>query len=250
MEFSSASHIGKVRKNNEDYCDGKIIDTKQGSIGIFALADGMGGHNKGEVASYIAVSNIIDFLEKNLVQDDNVKIDYIDDILRQAYNTVNSIIYKKSFEVEECKGMGTTLVTVVVYNKVIYVANVGDSRCYILDGKKFDKITIDHSVVEQLVLAHVITREEAKHHPQKNQITRAVGTDNMVAVDIFKHFLKSGDVVLMATDGLTGVAEDFMIKETLLEKIGDNLDNTSKDLIDLANNISGKDNISVILIRV
>ena len=96
MIYNCASHIGKVRKNIEDYCKGEIIDTDFGSVGIFALADGMGGHNKGEVASKLAVENIIEFLKENLLQSSNIKIDYIDDIIKQAYHNVNNIIYEKS----------------------------------------------------------------------------------------------------------------------------------------------------------
>ena len=117
MIFSLASDIGKVRKNNEDFIDSQIIykddDTK---IGIFALADGMGGHNKGEVASAMAVNGIIEFLSQNLSQSGNIKIDYFDDIIKQAYNHVNLKIYEKSKEDESFNGMGTTLVTAVIYN--------------------------------------------------------------------------------------------------------------------------------------
>ena len=114
----------------------------------------------------------------------------------------------------EFEGMGTTLVTAIVYNNVLYVANVGDSRCYLLTDEKFDKITIDHSVVEELMMAHVITEEEARRHPQRNRITRAIGTDDMVVVDIFR------------------------------------TSNISEELISMANDVSGKDNVSVIVIKV
>jgi len=177
VNYSCASHIGKVRKNNEDYCKGEIIDTDFGTIGIFALADGMGGHNKGEVASELAVENIIKFLKENLLQSNDIKIDYIDDIIKQAYHSVNKIIYEKSITSLEFEGMGTTLVTAITYKNNLYVANVGDSRCYLLNEGGLKKITIDHSVVEELVKANIITEEEAKTHPRRNHITRAIGTD-------------------------------------------------------------------------
>lgn len=250
MDYSCASHIGKIRKNNEDYCEGEIIETEFGPIGIFAIADGMGGHNKGEVASKLAVSNIIKFLKENLLQRESIKIDYIDDVLKQAYNNVNTIIHNKSKESLEFDGMGTTLVTAIIYNSNIYVANVGDSRCYLLHDRKFDKITIDHSVVEELIMANVITEEEAKTHPQRNRITRAVGTDDMVVVDIFKKKLREGDFILMATDGLTGFVSDNKIRCTIIENKDEEIDELSARLINMANDVSGKDNISVILIRV
>ncbi|HBF7434369.1 TPA: Stp1/IreP family PP2C-type Ser/Thr phosphatase [Clostridioides difficile] len=250
MVYSCASHIGKIRKNNEDYCEGEVIDTEHGPIGIFAIADGMGGHKKGEVASKLAVENIIDFLKENLLQHDNVKIDYIDDILKQAYNNVNSIVHKKSMEDIEFEGMGTTLVTAIVYNNVLYVANVGDSRCYLLTDEKFDKITIDHSVVEELMMAHVITEEEARRHPQRNRITRAIGTDDMVVVDIFKKEIKKSDIILLATDGLTWFIDDEDIRDLILDYEYERTSNISEELISMANDVSGKDNVSVIVIKV
>ena len=247
MIYSCASHIGKVRKNNEDYCKGEVIDTEFGSIGIFALADGMGGHNKGEVASKMAVENIVEFFKNNLLQSNNIKIDYIDDIIKQAYHNVNYKIYQKSISDKEFEGMGTTLVIAIVYKNNIYVANVGDSRCYLLNKDGFNKITIDHSVVEELVKAEVITEEEAKTHPRRNQITRAIGTEEMVIVDIFKQNIEPEDTILLTSDGLTGFVDDEDIKNILLQN--KDINYLTEDLINKANDISGKDNISVVLIR-
>ena len=247
MIYRCASNIGKIRKNIEDYCKGEVIELETGSIGIFAIADGMGGHKKGEVASKLSVENIICFLKENLLQNNSIKIDYIDDILKQAYNNVNSIVYNKSLDSEEFEGMGTTLTTAIVYKDNLYVANVGDSRCYLLDNDRFDKITIDHSLVEELVRANVITEEEARIHPRRNHITRAMGTEEMVLVDIFKCKLKKEDTILLATDGLTGFVEDKQIKDIILN--GEDIDTISKNLINIANDISGKDNVSVILIK-
>ncbi|SCH13180.1 MULTISPECIES: Stp1/IreP family PP2C-type Ser/Thr phosphatase [unclassified Romboutsia] len=249
MIYSCDSHIGKIRKNNEDYCMGEVIQTKnEQAIGIFALADGMGGHNKGEVASKLAVDNILKFLKENLLQSSSIKIDYIDDIIKQAYNNVNSIIYKKSVEEEECFGMGTTLVTAILYKDNLYVANVGDSRCYLLSDDILTQVSIDHSVVEELLRANVITEEEARNHPRRNHITRAMGTEDMVIVDIFKYKLKENDLVLLATDGLTGCASKEDIISVLSKK--EDIPDMSKNLIDMANEISGRDNVSVILIKV
>ena len=247
MIYDCASHIGKVRKNNEDYCKGEIIDTEFGSIGIFALADGMGGHNKGEVASKLAVENIVEFLKENLLQSNNIKIDYIDDIIKQAYHSVNHIIYEKSISSLEFDGMGTTLVIAIIYKDNLYVANVGDSRCYLLNENGFNKITIDHSVVEELVKAKIITKEEAKTHPGRNHITRAIGTDEMVIVDIFNREIHKGNKILLTSDGLTGFVGDDIIKDILLKD--DDVKNLAQELINTANDISGKDNISVVLIE-
>lgn len=248
MIFSLASDIGKVRKNNEDFIDSQIIQQGDNTqIAIFALADGMGGHNKGEVASEMAVNGIIEFLSQNLSQSGNIKIDYFDDIIKQAYNNVNLKIYEKSKEDKSFDGMGTTLVTVVIYKDDMYVANVGDSRCYILREDELRRITIDHSIVEDLVRMNIISEEEALIHPRRNHITRAMGTEEMVVVDIFREKLKAEDKILMATDGLTGYVLDDKIKELL--KYDENLDVVTKNLIDFANEVSGKDNTSVILIQ-
>ncbi|MGL5714932.1 MAG: Stp1/IreP family PP2C-type Ser/Thr phosphatase [Paraclostridium sp.] len=247
MIYSYISHVGRVRKNNEDYCKGEIISTNSKEIGIFAIADGMGGHNKGEVASELAVENIIKFLKNNLVQNGNVKINYVDDILKQAYNNVNSIIYKKSIEEDTFNGMGTTLTVVILYNKNAYIANVGDSRCYLLQDSFLEKVTRDHSLVEELIAQNAITEEEAKNHPRRNVITRALGTERMIIVDIYKRELKNEYTILLATDGLTGCVDNDVIKDILISDM--DVEDKSNKLIDTANSNSGKDNVSVILIK-
>ncbi|CEO13213.1 phosphatase [[Clostridium] sordellii] len=247
MIYSCVSHIGKIRKNNEDFCKGEIISTDSGEIGIFAIADGMGGHNKGEVASELAVENIVRFLKNNLVQNENVKINYIDDILKQAYNNVNSIIYKQAKEDEGCSGMGTTLTTVIIYKNKAYIANVGDSRCYLLQNSEFRKITRDHSLVEELVASHAITEEEAKTHPKRNVITRALGTEKLIIVDIYKNDIFKGDKILLATDGLTSFVEKEDIEKIISSD--NSLEETTDSLINKANEVAGKDNVSVILIK-
>lgn len=131
MEFYFASDVGLVRKNNEDYCKCEIVEVENEEIGLFAIADGMGGYKKGEVASKMAAENIILFLKENLLQTSKIKIEYIDDILKQAYNNVNSLIFEKAEEDESFSGMGTTLTTAILYKNYLYVANVGDSRGYV-----------------------------------------------------------------------------------------------------------------------
>lgn len=247
MIYSYISHVGRVRKNNEDYCKGEIISTNSNDIGIFAIADGMGGHNKGEVASELAVENIVMFLKNNLIQNGNVKINYVDDILKQAYNNVNSIIYKKSIEDDTFSGMGTTLTVVILYDKNAYIANVGDSRCYVLQNDLLEKITRDHSLVEELIAQNAITEEEAKNHPRRNVITRALGTERMIIVDIYKKELNKNDVLLLATDGLTGCVDRDDIKDILLLEL--DIEGKANKLIDTANKNSGKDNVSVVLVK-
>ena len=248
MIYNCDSHVGKVRKNNEDYCMGEIIQTEDDCIGIFALADGMGGHKKGEVASKIAVESIIDFLKENISQSGGIKMDYLDDIIKQGYNYANKKIYAKALEDNSCEGMGTTLVVAVIYKNDVIIANVGDSRGYLLHNDDFRKITKDHSVVEELVNANLITEEEARRHPRRNQITRAMGAEEIIIVDIFREKLEKYDILLLATDGLTGCVEDESIKNIIEQDKG--IKEICQDLINEANNNSGKDNISVILSKI
>ena len=248
MIYNCDSHVGKVRKNNEDYCMGEVIQTEEGSIGIFALADGMGGHKKGEVASKIAVESIIQFLKENISKDSRIKMDYLDDVIKQGYNYANKEIYFKSLEDESFEGMGTTLVVAVIYKKQAVIANVGDSRCYLLHDDEFRKITRDHSVVEELINANLITEEEAKTHPRRNQITRAMGVEEMILVDIFRENIENGDMLVLATDGLTGCVDDQRIKDIISQDTDIRI--LSQELINEANDNSGKDNISVILCKI
>lgn len=248
MDFVCTSHIGMVRKNNEDYCKGEIIEVGDDSeVGIFAIADGMGGHNKGEVASQLAVDNIIELFNDKLIQNETIKIEYIDDIIKQSYNTVNSMIYEKSKEDIAFEGMGTTLTVAVLYKGIAYIANVGDSRCYVVDSDgKLEKITSDHSIVEEYVKANIITEEEARVHPDRNKITRAVGTEPVVVVDIFTRELNEGEKLLLATDGLTGAVNKEEIEKVFMNNGDANI--IAENLIDLANSSSGKDNVTVIIV--
>ena len=248
MIYNCDSHVGKVRKNNEDYCMGEIIQTEDDCIGIFALADGMGGHKKGEVASKIAVDSIIDFLKENILKSCGIKMDYLDDVIKQGYNYANQKIYAKSLEDSSCEGMGTTLVVAVIYKDDMIMANVGDSRGYLLHNDEFRRITRDHSVVEELVNANLITEEEARLHPRRNQITRAMGVEEIIIVDIFREKVEKGDMILLATDGLTGCVEDEDIKNII--KQDKDIKEICEDLINQANDNSGKDNISVILSKI
>ena len=248
MIYNCDSHVGKVRKNNEDYCMGEIIQTEDDCIGIFALADGMGGHKKGEVASKIAVDSIIDFLKENILKSCGIKMDYLGDVIKQGYNYANQKIFDKVSEDSSCEGMGTTLVVAVIYKDDMIMANVGDSRGYLLHNDEFRRITRDHSVVEELVNANLITEEEARVHPRRNQITRAMGAEEIIIVDIFREKVEKGDMILLATDGLTGCVEDEDIKNII--KQDKDIKEICEDLINQANDNSGKDNISVILSKI
>lgn len=234
----SITDIGKKRKLNEDY-----VFTSGEPIGnlsnVFIVADGMGGHKAGDYASKYTVETIVAQIQKSF-EKNPVKI------LSKAIEIANAHIRAKSKEDESLEGMGTTVVAATLMGKYLQVANVGDSRLYVVnDGIK--QITRDHSLVEEMVRMGGIDRVQARNHPDKNIITRAIGVSDKVEVDFFSVELKPGDVVLMCSDGLTNMLEDEVIREILHQE--GTLEVKAEELVKAANNNGGKDNIAVILIE-
>jgi len=234
----SITDIGKKRKLNEDY-----VFTSGEPIGnlsnVFIVADGMGGHKAGDYASKYTVETIVAQIQKSF-EKNPVKI------LSKAIEIANAHIRAKSKEDESLEGMGTTVVAATLMGKYLQVANVGDSRLYVVnDGIK--QITRDHSLVEEMVRMGGIDRVQARNHPDKNIITRAIGVSDKVEVDFFSVELKPGDVVLMCSDGLTNMLEDEVIREILHQE--GTLEAKAEELVKAANNNGGKDNIAVILIE-
>lgn len=186
------SDVGKVRKLNEDFVD--FYNGK--NFNLYVIADGMGGHNAGEVASKIAVETTISYMKSN--ETSNMEED-----LLKAVSVANDKIYELSISNSQFGGMGTTITVCLVKDKDMIVANVGDSSCYVVKYDGITKVTKDHSLVQQLVDEGSITEEEAAIHPNKNIITRALGTNKSVKVDIFKVNLEDVNRVIMCTDGLS-----------------------------------------------
>ena len=243
IETFGASDVGCVRELNEDsFCVHAYDEAME--RGFFLIADGMGGHNAGEVASQSAATYIADKLQEVIC---NVSTEEIPSILREAIDGANEYIYKMSMESSAHSGMGTTIVAAVICGKTVYVANVGDSRAYYFRGKEVLQLTTDHSVVAELVMSGTITKEEARRHPQKNIITRAVGTDMEVEADIFEYEAKMGDTLLLCSDGLCTMIDDDKIGEII--KDGKDSEDTVCKLIDAAKKSGGLDNITVICIR-
>ncbi len=230
------SDIGNVRKINEDYV-GHFINRE---IGFYIVADGMGGHNAGEVASKLAVESIIDNI-KSLKDYENIEEILIESILK-----ANEKVYKLAKENSKLKGMGTTVTACLVKNQNMVVANVGDSSCYKLKKNGVFKITKDHSYVQQLIDKGTITKEEANTHPNKNVITRALGTFDSVKVDTFSVNLNDVYKVLLCTDGLTNYVNENEMYDIIMNNKTDNK-LACNQLVDLSNLKGGKDNISVIL---
>lgn len=229
------SDIGNVRQINEDYGDYYTGEDYK----LYIVADGMGGHNAGEVASKMAVEGIISFIKENYGEiPDN-------EILIEAIAEVNYKIYKHSLEKSNLSGMGTTITAALVTNECIRVVNVGDSLCYGIEDEAIDKITKDHSLVQELLDAGSISEEEAKNHPRKNIITRAIGTNIRVEVDQFTVPLNAYEYFVLCTDGLSNeVSAEEIFNEI---RWSDNLQESSSRLVNMAKDAGGRDNITVLV---
>jgi serine/threonine protein phosphatase PrpC len=226
------SDIGNFRKINEDYLDYYVDNMKR----IYVIADGMGGHNAGDIASKVAVENTINYLNSL------PEIIDLEDNLRDAIIDSNIKIHELSKSSDELNGMGTTITASLIKGSDMVVANVGDSRCYIIKGEEIIKVTKDHSLVQQLVDEGSITEAEADSHPNKNIITRALGTKNSVEIDTYRLKLEGIKRVIMCTDGLSNFIKDEELYDIIM-----NNDNCCEELIELSKSRGGKDNISVIV---
>lgn len=238
MEYFGLSNKGKVRGNNEDFFH---LPQEDNEIKLFVVADGMGGENAGEVASCLAVSSIAVHINEHYNQIDDIPL-----LLRQALNNANKTVFETSKTDKNYKKMGTTVVCALIKDDVAYIANVGDSRCYIVTDNNLQQISIDHSFVQEMIDKGLLSIDEALNHPNKNLITRAIGVERFVNVDVFSKPFKKGDKLLLASDGLTGMIDADTIR---------NIINNSKDckeavkqLIDSANEAGGRDNITAVLI--
>lgn len=238
MEVSAATSVGRVRPLNEDAYFVSEPD-KTGTV-VAIVADGMGGHNAGEVASDKAVGIVQKICNK--CANDNAK-----EILTEAVEEANREIYEMSINAKNLFGMGTTMTACVAKEGSVTAVQVGDSRLYLLRKETITQITKDHSLVEMLLENGTITKEEARRHPQKNIITRAVGTDRTVCADVYEFATEAGDVILLCSDGLVNMVEDEEILSLIKES--ETLDDAANKLVAAADNAGGTDNITVILIR-
>ena len=240
MKFYALSDKGQERKINQDSCGYYTADT---GLSFFIVADGMGGHNAGEVASEIAVETFVD-------QAKSIKgIDQIEQapgFIKEVCRRANNIILYKAAADSSRTGMGTTAVTAVVSENKIVIGNLGDSRAYIISDGKINQVTEDHSYVEQLLKAGTIKEEEAKVHPRRNEITKALGVEFYCEPDIFELEYKEGDVLLLCSDGLDKMIDDEMILEIASRDNEPTL--ICQRLVDAANAAGGLDNISVIAV--
>ena len=239
MRIASKTDIGMVRSSNQDsYLTGEI----SGSISWAVVCDGMGGANGGNIASATAVKTISEQINKSYRSE--MSSNSIKYLLMSAITAANSDVYDMAKEDESLSGMGTTVVAVIVVNGLAHIAHAGDSRAYVIGDKSITQITRDHSVVQSMIENGEITEEEAKTHPNRNVITRALGVADRIDIDYNEIELDSDDSILICTDGLS----NFIENEQILEIISNNkFYEYPEKLIEKANENGGGDNITVVM---
>lgn len=249
LEIVSLSNPGMVRSHNEDSV------AAEPACGLVVLADGMGGYNAGEVASGIAVSVVATEISHRLQQASPVARDVESgeelglQLLRDNVRKANASIYQAAQSQPQYAGMGTTIVSAVFYDNRAVVAHIGDSRMYRLRGDILETITRDHSLLQEQIDSGMISVEDARLSKNKNLVTRAVGIDADVEPEIHVHDVILGDIYLLCSDGLNDMVEDEDIQSTLYAMQG-NLPMAAEQLVQMANDNGGRDNVSVILVKV
>jgi len=248
--IAGGTDIGRKRGHNED------------SYGIFpedgvaVVADGMGGHAAGDVASRIAVDTLAGFVQSVAGREDITWPFRLDEKLSRGANTLvigaklaNQTVMERAASTHELRGMGTTLVAALADGDMLHIVHVGDSRAYLMSGGAFSRLTVDHSFVEEQVQAGIITPERARTHPMRNIVTRALGIREELDVELTTRTPLPGDVFLLCTDGLSGMLDDSAIGRIIMDNLSDP-ESCVKKLIEAANERGGDDNITVVLIKV
>lgn len=239
MKTFSLTDVGRVRESNQDY-----VYTSESPVGnlpnLFVVADGMGGHNAGDFASKYTVEQIVTYIEKAPMTSPV-------DLIRGAVTKANASLMAQAKSDPELSGMGTTVVIATILGDCMYVANVGDSRLYLLRDE-LEQITRDHSLVQEMVRMGEMDACEAKSHPDKNIITRAVGAFDELEIDFFEEHIRPGDLILMCTDGLSNMVDDMNIRQII--ETGRDVVEKVQHLVDAANRGGGKDNITALIIEI
>lgn len=249
IQFAEFTDTGRVREHNEDAV-GSNPD-----IGLMVLADGMGGYNAGEVASGIAVQIVSELAVAGANREEREDIDPHSGLMRQsivlrdAVYRANKIIYQTAQSQTHCEGMGTTIVACMFYDNKISIAHVGDSRAYRLRGDTFEQLTLDHSLLQELVDRGFYSHDEAQRSTNRNYVTRALGVEPTVEVEVHEHDVLPDDIYLLCSDGLPDMVEDEDIHLTI-STFNASLDVVGQQLIELANDHGGRDNVSVMLAQV
>ena len=249
LKFAELTNTGMVREHNEDAIGSNV------NMGLMVLADGMGGYNAGEVASGIAVQTITDLAAEGATREQRHDVDPHTGLMRQtivlrdAVARANKIIFQTAQSQTHCEGMGTTLVAAMFYDNRISIAHVGDSRAYRLRDERFEQLTMDHSLLQELVDRGFYSEEEAQRSTNRNYVTRALGVEPTVEVEVQEYEVLPGDIYLLCSDGLPDMVEDEDIHLTI-STFNASLDVVGEQLVQLANEHGGRDNVSVMLAHV
>ena len=244
MNFYGLTDIGKRRAENEDAFYVPNIDEK---LKLFIVADGMGGYAGGKLASNLAKDAVASYIKNNINTIPHEKENILE-LLKNSIEYSNFVVYEKSKENKEFENMGTTIAVVLIYNNIVYIGHVGDSRIYRVRKNIIRQLTKDHSFVEKLIAEGTITRQEAYNHPKKNMLMKAIGVDAFVEPDIKSKNLLKGDILLLCTDGLTNMVKDEQIFKTIYENSHD-LKTICEKLVEDANNAGGYDNSTIVIIE-
>ena len=249
LQIVSITDPGRVRGHNEDCVESRP------ELGIVVLADGMGGYNAGEVASGMATSLIASGLSQTWTREVLGKLDRAaamslsQEVLQTQVGKANTAIYEAAQKDPQCAGMGTTLVACVFFDNFLTVGHIGDSRLYRMRNDALEQVTRDHSLLQEQIDSGLITKEDARSSHNKNLVTRALGIDPEVDAEIHSYDVEEGDIYLLCSDGLNDMIEDDEIQMTLIA-LRSNLDLTAQQLVQAANDAGGRDNVSVMLVKV
>jgi len=238
--YGAKSSVGCIRQNNQD----AFYLPKEGDLPFFAVADGMGGTNGGEIASILSISTVCTHLKDNIGSESDIAT-----VLRTAINQANRAIYRVGRIKSEYSRMGTTFTCAYLDGDIVCVAHVGDSRAYKYNNGALRQITVDHSYVQELVNAGQITMEEARTHPDRHKITRAVGVGGLINVDTFYESVKDGDIYLLCSDGLTSMLSDAEISQIISHNVDNDPYDIASALVKAAEYAGGHDNITVVIIK-
>ena len=251
IEAFGKTDVGRRRKLNEDSF---LVDPE---THLYAVCDGMGGHNAGEVASRMAIEALDAFVQKSHREKEitwpyglDADLSFAGNRLKTAIKLANRKVFRAADNREDYTGMGTTVVAALVTeaDRLLTVGSAGDSRCYVLRGGELKQVTTDDSWVSAAWAEGILSAEEIERHPLKNVITKAVGAKDTIEIDVVEHKLESGDLVLICSDGLHSMINDEAIREVLVAR-GASLEEAAGGLIDAANEAGGRDNVSVVLLR-
>ena len=240
MVVLTKTDVGKLREMNQDAF---YISDENAELKLYILADGMGGYKGGEVASKLAIIEVVKVIEDKFSQIEKNEKEILN-LIEEAIEKANHVICEEASKDESLKDMGTTIEVCIVYGNKIYIGHVGDSRVYRIRKNIIRRLTTDHSYVQKLIKDGTITKEEAKNHPKKNMITKAMGYPGLVKPDLlYKGFLKD-DIILICSDGLTNMVSEEEIYNTI-----QNDECANEKLVEMANQAGGYDNITLIILK-